>query len=370
MKLDVLISILGLLSAATSSLSLHPRADDPPLQIIIGAPGRVMSATLPATEGFEVKGNVSLPEARPSWLLYHPKNDVLYAADETSTSILHFKNTLPASEKLTPFDSKTTNFTNIGSSGVVHLTFNKDKTRMLGCSESWAENVLVKPQQAVLSPGDDFFAVNDPGADAIFFINANDADEFALMGRVNTTDCGPRHGVFHHVSRNSGMGYTVVCQTANQLWTYKLTYDDKMAIHADGLPTTTALGIGNSTLLNGTMPSEVILDSEGTHLYVSIQNAGGVEDNILLFSVNEDRSLVYEEIFGAGGRMPQMMSLSKDNKVLFVANLKGRLGLVAWERYPKDGRLIRRLTESQISYFTSEMDSGDGPRFIMEMSKD
>lgn len=128
--------------AAAASL---PRQAPAPTKLLIGARDQILVADFDGIE-FTIVANATEEGTNPSWLAFRDPN-LLYAVDELNAVTNLFEVTLPSppyhlrnkSADASQFDPASNTLTKVqaaegGSSGVVHLEFNLDKTRLVGSS--------------------------------------------------------------------------------------------------------------------------------------------------------------------------------------------------------------------------------------------
>lgn len=277
-----------------------------------------------------------------------------------------------------------------GSSGVVHLEFSQDGSRMVGAAygggsiDVWdvsggqlnlvktiaSEGELgpVKPNQAaphpheaVLDPSGRYFVVNDLGTDELLVIDSQD-DAFDLVDsvKVEPAGCGPRHGVFYPADAAEATHYIVVCELANLVNVYELSYG------ADALTFTEVQSV--STFESGTAPEgaaagEIVLSPSGTDLYVSNRLVGGASDTLAHFSVDAAELTLVSEV-PSGGVLPRMFSLGLDGTELFVGNQNGPIGVAAFD-INEDGSIAAEPKATlDVGLFGGE---GFGPPYIKQI---
>jgi 6-phosphogluconolactonase (cycloisomerase 2 family) len=257
----------------------------------------------------------------------------------------------------------------IGSSGVVFLEFNADKTRLVGASfgqgkiDIWdiSQNTLVlmkqlvsddalgpnavrqdapHPHQALLDNTGRFFVVNDLGTDTILVIDSLD-DQFEIVNRVRVSPdgCGPRHGAFFPVGAEVATHYFVLCELLNLVEVFELTYLEN-SINFVPVQVLSTFGQDFPPVnLTTSTAGEIAVSADNLDVYVSNRNTGNQTDSISHFrvvtSVDEGLiSLDFSDSISSGGQVPRMFSLSADQTTLFSTNQAGDLGLLALTRTP------------------------------------
>lgn len=378
-------------------------------KLLLGNTGHIYIADF-KDDKFSISLNQSVT-GDPSWMAFAEPNRV-YAVDEFGATLRLFildleKNTLELKAEQT------------GSAGVVHLEFNKDKTRLVGAGygagkiDVWnIENddlKLIKtidspgplgpdknrqatahPHQAVLDPSGRFFAVNDLGTDTILLLDSKD-DAFEVINRVPVSPggCGPRHGVFVPDDEDSDDGgrtkttathYVVVCEMASLAQVFSLDYD--------GSGGNISFAHVQSVSTYGDVPppsgqgaaAEVAISpgADGAYVYVSNRMTGAATDSITRFrfvvdgggggsecepaSSSSPDPLQYVDSTSTGGLSPRMFGLSSTPGVedtLFVGNVEGSVGLVAL--------VMDRGGARSVGQVTSHLFDGpsSGPQFVM-----
>lgn len=326
-------------------------------RILVGHPEKIYVADI--VEGFQF----SLERAVvgiPSWMVFsHP--NLLYAVDESSNNVKVFNIDLDNHEV-------TLRTIKRGSSGVVHLQFNKNHTRLIGSAygngtiDVWNSTdgrlELMKtipsqgqlgphkerqtsphPHQANLDPTGRFFVINDLGTDSIITIDSRD-DEFKV---VNTTPvlprgCGPRHGVFYPQNAFLATHYFVVCEISNQVLVYTVSYTQNV-LNFKQIQKISTFG-PDSPPVNATSAAAgaIVLAANNKDLYISNRQTGNSTDSISHFKIKSSNStslsLNFISSASTYGFSPRMMNFSEDDRYILIANQGGGFGLVALERQP------------------------------------
>ncbi|KAI2468990.1 putative isomerase YbhE [Annulohypoxylon bovei var. microspora] len=342
-------------SAAPTKRSCHGSSTT---KLIIGAPFQILTADFNGKE-FSITGNHTAAGTAPSWLLYRDP-DSLYAVDENANDLSLF--TLDTG--LSKFDlASSAN----GSSGVVFLEFNSDKTRMVGAAygngtvDVWDVSAadhnpkLLKtiaipgvpnpaqgahhPHQALLDPTGRFFVIPNLGGDTVLVLDSKD-DKFEFTGNATLpTGTGPRHGGF--VTSGGKTYYALACELSNKLFLFELAYTaDSIAFTQVQVQST----YGGTPPANATSAAagELQVAANMRDVYVSNRISGNATDSIAHFVLaTNGTGLEYRETVSTGGLRPRMFSLSTDaqQSMAFVANQGGDAGLAAFKRDPDSGAL-------------------------------
>lgn len=358
-----------------------------PSTVLLTTTGKILVATFDGSS-FTTTLNESITGA-PTWVEFVEPN-LLYAVDEWDVGLRVFN--LDVADDGSATLSEPIAEAN-GSSGVVHLEFSQDGSRLVGSAygggsvDVWdvsggqlnllktiaSEGELgpVKPNQAaphpheaVLDPSGRFFAVNDLGTDEILVIDSkDDAFNLATTVKVEPAGCGPRHGVFFPADGQEATHYILVCELANAVKVYELEY------RADDIAFTEVQSV--STFASGTAPSgaaagEIVLASSGEDLYVSNRLVGGASDTLAHFSVDTSSglALTLESEVPSGGVLPRMFSLSTDGSELFVGNQNGPAGVAVFD-VNEDGSLAAEPKATiDVGEFGGE---GFGPPYIKQI---
>ncbi|TLS22797.1 uncharacterized protein PpBr36_06229 [Pyricularia pennisetigena] len=416
-------SLYLLLSAAVGGAvagPLHTRQANNSIatrqKVIIGG-GSINKISIAQFDGakFNVLKSASLPvQGAPTWLAFKEPN-FIYSVNENGVELSLFTVDLNTNDiKFVKSAS--------GSAGVVHLEFNKDKTRMLGASfgkgtvDVWKlgangePELLGKPlatnstgatlgpnkarqeaphaHQSVLDNSGRFFFVNDLGLDTITIIDSKN-DNFKIVDSIKVTPgCGPRHGAFYPTTGDA-THYLVVCEMLNQVIVNKLNYAGNAGNAAkEGVPTVQAIQT-ISTFGEKTPPNpkavpgagSIAVAADGKSVYVSnrlsfdpdLKQKG--RDSITQFKAaisGETKNLVltFDNSVDSQGAVPRVISLGadKDQAVLFGTNQNAGNGLAAFQR-SKDSGKLSLIKGSEIDYavFATEENKdkpGFGPQFI------
>ncbi|KAL7796115.1 Lactonase, 7-bladed beta-propeller domain-containing protein [Trichoderma ceciliae] len=334
--------------------------------------------------------NSSFSNTNPSWLAFAEPN-LLYAVNDISTNTFLY-NIDVTGNAIRQVTNKQ------GSGGVVHLEFNKAKTRMLGAGygsgkiDVWnIENgglTLLKsiqstgqlgphpqqnaphPHQTVNDPTGRYFLVNDLGTDSILVIDSRN-DAFNIVNRVSVVPAGsgPRHGVFYPFGAARATHYFLLCEMGNVLISYKLNYTN----NGKGIEFTAAQVLDtfgpNNQKPAGAGAGELVLSPDNKDLYLSNRLTGQATDNIAHIKLIDNGAgnvtLLWIKSVSSGGTGPRMFSISNDGSSLFVTNQNGALGVAAISRNAKDGSLDTnfRGTISNSAFGQG----GQGPQYIKQI---
>ncbi|KAI6367831.1 hypothetical protein MCOR25_004796 [Pyricularia grisea] len=385
-------------------------------KVIIGG-GSINKISIAQFDGakFNILKSASLPvQGAPTWLAFKEPN-FLYSVNENGVELSLF--TVDTSTN----DIKFVKSVN-GSAGVVHLEFNKDKTRMVGASfgkgtvDVWklgadgSPELMGKPlatnstgatlgpnkarqdaphaHQSVLDNSGRFFFVNDLGLDTITIVDSKD-DKFKIADSIKVSPgCGPRHGAFYPATGNA-THYLLVCEMLNTVIVNKLNYTGNAGNKdKEGVPTVLPIQL-ISTFGEKSQPNskavpgagEIAVAADGKSVYVSnrlsfdpdLKQKG--RDSITQFKAaitGEANNLVltFDNSVDSQGAVPRMFSLSadKDQAVLFGTNQNAGNGVAAFQRCKDSGKLSL-IKGSEIDYAVFATDenkdkAGFGPQFI------
>lgn len=400
--LSLLCLAIGLASAqlysrsnTTSSTCTH--------KLLIGASGQLLGLDFNGTRFTgRANANNSEPGKSASWLTFKEPN-LLYAVNENTNATRLF-NYDPQTGALS---NETATFN--GSAGVVHLTFTADKKRLIGSSygqgqidiwDSSAENGMLKllkqiplegehgpdltsqtqlrAHQSLIDPTGRFLLVNDLGGDLLHIFDLS-SDTYRSPSAVKTTNkCGPRHGTFLQLDGGKqATHYLVVCEISNMLLLYSVSYADAVVgLTFKKIDTKSTFGLAfppaNATAARA---GELVVSKSG-RVYISNRLTGNDTDSISHFALeatsknDTTAQLVFKGQVSGGGIAPRMMSLSKDESIMFVTNVNGENGLVALKRDTVTGMLeekplaVMRNTEFAPGQPVGE---GFGPMFVTEI---
>ncbi|OBS28778.1 hypothetical protein FPOA_02714 [Fusarium poae] len=381
-------------SASASALPQFARSSYPapsasasssPARILLGNSGHIYVADFtPKTGKFEISINEEI-EGGNSWMAFAEPN-LLYAVDENSNELRLFNLNLKTNQ-LNLTTKKT------GSTGVVHLEFNSDKSRMVGAAygngtiDVWNTKdgglELIKtikspgklgpnkerqdtphPHQANLDPSGRYFAVNDLGTDSVVLIDSKN-DAFTAKNIPIEAGCGPRHGVFYPRGQDKATHYIIACELSNQALVYSVTYKaNTLALkHYQSISTygkdAPAKDIKKAAV------GEIILSPSNKDVYISNRLSGQKTDSIARFTIAECGTLTYAETVSSGGLLPRMMSFSLTAKHIFVGNQNGTNGLVALKR-GSDGKLVEKPVGSLPGSVFGE--ALFGPQYVQQIA--
>ncbi|CAM1509845.1 Fc.00g001800.m01.CDS01 [Cosmosporella sp. VM-42] len=374
------------MAATLSSASAipHYRTNASSGRVLLGNPGSIKIADY---DGSNFKFSLNqVVEGSPSWMALSSAN-TLFAVDENSSNLRLFNLDTAANTLVLKTQQ-------VGSAGVVHLEFNKQKTRMVGAAygtgkiDVWnIENnglKLIKtldsvgklgpgqdgrhPHQSLLDPSGRFFAVNDLGSDTIVLIDSkDDAFKISSTARLPTNGCGPRHGAFYPQGAAQATHYVVVCELANEVHLFSLAYTPD-TINFTPVQKLSTFGKDFPPATSGAAAGELILAPNNEDLYISNRVTGNSTDSIAHFKVNKAANgtvnLSFKHSTSTTGVNPRMISFSKDAGTIFVGNIKSGNGLAALTR-GADGILEDGSKGSlPVSAFGAE---GFGPQFVLQI---
>ncbi|KAH8178757.1 lactonase, 7-bladed beta-propeller domain-containing protein [Sarocladium implicatum] len=361
------------------------RQDSSPGRVLLSNNGHIYLANYDGSS-FDITLTGDDSGHSPSWLAFTEPN-LLYAVDEWSNTTRLFELDV-AGDKL---EKKTEA---LGSSGVVHLEFSKDRTRMVGAAygqgtiDIWDISsgglTLLKtlesdgelgpnkerqtaphPHQSLLDPSGRFFAVNDLGTDEILLIDSAD-DAFTVAGRAATPPgSGPRHGAFYPSDAEKATHYFVLCEITNIIVVYSLSYTDS-SIEFTKIQEISSFG-PDATPSGDAAAGELAL--VGDHVYISNRLTGGETDDISHFSItscsSDKKELKFVDSVSTGGKLPRMFSVSSSGKELLVGNQGGALGLVSIG-LNEDGSMKKDFAAKvEASVFGED---GFGPQFVQQIA--
>lgn len=326
-----------------------------PTNMLVGFPKHIAVADKMQGFPFSIDKEVT---GVPSWMALNYPN-LLYAVDESSNALTLFEINL-VSDEITAKSSKE------GSSGVVHLEFNADNTRLIGCAygngtiDIWNTTNgglgLIKtvpspgqpgldkerqasphPHQANLDPTGRFFVINDLGTDSMVVLDSND-DAFQIVNiiHISSQGCGPRHGVFYPQGAFRATHYILVCEISNKVLVYTVSYRENY-LDFTQIQSTSTFGPGLPPANSSSAAAgAIVLAADNRHLYVSNRQTGNSTDSVSHFQINHSNSTFLSlQFVGSAstyGISPRMMSFSHEDRYLLIANQAGGFGLVALER--------------------------------------
>lgn len=337
---------------ALTAASVHSRprgfSNTSSAQVLISAPGLIQVAQYDGT-GFTTTLNETVAGS-PSWVEFVEPNK-LFAVDETGTDLRIFNLDLGSGSP--SLSGPVTTAT--GSSGVVHLEFSKDMTRMVGAGygqgtvdiwdiedgglkllktiESPGEPGPVSPNQdsphphqSLLDPTGRFFVVNDLGTDELLLIDSAD-DAWVLASTTKTrAGCGPRHGAFYPQSDSEeATHYMVSCELSNQVLVYSLTYGDDAITFEEVQAVSTFV----DAIPEGAAAGELVLSPDSAHVYVSNRLTGAPSDTLAHYTVKDGKLSIVAET-PTGGVLPRMFSLDAKSSRIFLGNQAGPDGAAAF----------------------------------------
>ncbi|EKJ73328.1 hypothetical protein NXS19_003394 [Fusarium pseudograminearum] len=378
-------SAFALPQFARSSYPAPSASATSPARILLGNPGHIYVADFtPKTGKFEISINETI-EGGNSWMAF-AKPNLLYAVDENSNELRLFNLDLKTNQ-LNLTTKKT------ASTGVVHLEFNSDKSRMVGAAygngtiDVWNTKEggleLIKtikspgklgpnkerqdashPHQANLDPSGRYFAVNDLGTDSVVLIDSKN-DAFTDKNIPIEAGCGPRHGVFYPRGQDKATHYIIACELSNRALVYSVTYEANTLAFKHYQSISTYGKDAPAKDIKKAAVGEIILAPNNKDVYISNRLSGQKTDSIARFTIAECGTLTYAETVSSGGLLPRMMSFSLTAKHIFVGNQDGTNGLVALKR-GSDGKLVEKPVGSLPGSVFGEPQFG--PQYVQQIA--
>lgn len=356
---------LRVTSTTAASATATATNNTPVRHLLVGASGQLVGYDYDSSSfRSNPLANQSLPGVGVVYLAWKEPN-ILYAVDENSKALRQFyycNETGTLSPQIASYN---------GSAGVVHLAFNKDKSRLVGSSYSegaidiWqsvpsgmlnlmkqiklqgtpgpnnVSQTQLRAHQSVLDPSGRFFVVNDLGGDKVHVLDSQD-DAWKITDSIAVTPpgSGPRHGIFLSIKGGSqATHYVLVSELANTLTLFEVDYSRNDTLGLKQVQTVSTFG--PSERLNSTTAraGDIIVSRAGpARIYVTNRLSGNETDSISMFAVevatasNRTADLVWKSSISTGGRAPRKINFSKgDQKVVFVANTNGTAGLAAFD---------------------------------------
>ncbi|KAI1085398.1 putative isomerase YbhE [Whalleya microplaca] len=385
---------LGLASAMPSKM---PRQNTPEShKLVIGTPAQVLTADFDGSK-FSITGNHTVAGESPSWLLYKDPN-LLYSVNENGIDT----NLLQLDDKKQVGSAGPVKSAN-GSSGVVFLEFNKDKTRMVGAaygngtidvfdvsgdslkekpiksitipgepSKATDQQAAHHPHQALLDPTGRFFVVPDLGGDIVFVVDSQD-DKYEIVGNytLKTRGAGPRHGGF--ITTGNATYYVLACEISSDLMLFKLDYPGN-TINFNFLAKQKTYGADAPPAnLTSAAAGELVVASNNRDVYVSNRLTGNATGDSIAHFTFAGGALTYHHTVPSSGIQPRMFSLSADDdqSLLFVANQGGDSGLVVLQRCSESGTLdptpLATMANKDIIAPQLAAQQYMGPTFVKEL---
>ncbi|CAJ2510669.1 Uu.00g062940.m01.CDS01 [Anthostomella pinea] len=217
-----------------------------------------------------------------------------------------------------------------------------------------------QPHQALLDPTGRFWAVPSRVTDTVSILDSSD-DSFRIVTsfKAPIPGSGPHHAVF--VKNDAGTKAThivVLCELKNLLEVFAVDYrDDILAfshiqrckdVARSPLPADKLKLYQNKHFLGA--PSAIVIATNQRDIYVSNRFDSTEEDNISRFEVKRHPTrktrLRYRESVSSRGIGLRMLSLSKDEKVMFGCNENSGRGILAHSR--GDDRKLSLIPGSEV----------------------
>ena len=364
-----------------------------PEKLLISGPGHILLADyLASTQKITILLDQNVT-GLPSWTAFVPPS-LLYAVDEDSSTTRTFNVDLSANTITPGIQAQ-------GSSGVVHLLFNWDQTRMVGAAygsgkvDIWntekggltliktlisndtlgPNQVSAHPHESVLDPTGRFFVVNDLGTDHLLVIDSQD-DKWDFVNHVQVTPAGagPRHGAFYPAGTARATHYLVACELKSLINVYELQYTGS-SINFSLIQSVSTYGPHNPPADPSTAAAaELVLN--GDDVYVSNRLTGNATDSIAHFKIVKDSptapgssgrvtGVAFQDTVSSGGILPRMFSISTDKQNLFVGNQAGEEGIVVLG-IGKAGKLEPAKASVANTVFGTQPTTG--PEFVKQIA--
>ncbi|KAI6085537.1 putative isomerase YbhE [Hypoxylon rubiginosum] len=381
------LTTLLAIGTAVAMPSVKPRQSSSIHKLLIGTPFQILTGTFDGSK-FAITGNHTAAGTAPSWMLY--KSPALfYAVNENANDTSLF--TLDCGTGNPTFKSAAN-----GSSGVVFLEFNSDKTRMVGAAygsgmiDVWdvsaqdgslklLKNIVVPgepnpaqgahhPHQALLDPTGRYFVIPDLGGDSVHVLDSKD-DKYEITNTISLpVGSGPRHGGF--ITDGDTHYYALATELSSELYLFELKYDDdklnltqvqKQSTYGAAFPPANATSAA---------AGELVVASNNRDVYVSNRLSGNETDSIAHFTYSGAKLDFYDSV-SSGGILPRMFSLSTDEKLVFVANQAGDAALAAFKRTEDSGELdptpVATLPQESLVAPALAATPSMGPQFVLEI---
>lgn len=383
-----ILTTLLTLGTAVAMPPVKARQSTSTHKLVVGTPFQILTAVFDGSK-FSITGNHTTAGSAPSWLLYKNPN-LLYAVNENANDTSLF--TLDCGTGNPTFKSAAN-----GSSGVVFLEFNSDKTRMVGAAygsgmiDVWdvsaadgslklLKNIVVPgepnpaqgahhPHQALLDPTGRFFVIPDLGGDSVLVLDSKD-DAYEIINTITLpVGTGPRHGGF--ITDGDAHYYALATELSNELYLFALQYaGDKLNLTEVQRQSTYGPGFPPANA-SAAAAGELVVASNNRDVYVSNRLSGNETDSIAHFTFSSGGKLDFSDTVSSGGVLPRMFSLSADEKLVFVANQAGDAGLVALRRAEDFGALdptpVATMAQESLVAPALAATPSMGPQFVREI---
>lgn len=382
------LSTAALAVTTASALPSYPimaRQTDSTGRVLLSNSGKIYLADYTGSS-FDITMTEDDAGHAATWMAYAQPN-LLYAVDENGNLTRVFELDVAGNELAKKAEE-------VGSTGVVHLEFSKDRTRMVGAAygegtiDVWdisngglslmktikseddlgpdeIRQAAAHPHQSVLDPSGRFFAVNDLGTDHILIIDsANDAFKVINSVAVAPAGAGPRHGAFYPSTADKATHYMVLCEIKNIIVVYELSYTDT-SIEFNQIQEISSFDPAFSPA-EGAAAGELAIIGE--HVYISNRITGADTDDITHFRISMcsgKLELSFSDSVSTGGLRPRMFSAASSGAELLVGNQDGALGLVAIG-IKEDGALETTFRASVEASVFGE--AGFGPAFVQQIA--
>ncbi|KAK7219352.1 hypothetical protein V2G26_007355 [Clonostachys chloroleuca] len=349
-------------------------------QVLMTTTGNVFLANYDGSK-FDITLKADVTGA-PTWVQYIEPNK-LFAVNENGNDLHILNLECGSTYSLTPAINAT------GSSGVVHLGFNKDNTRLVsaaygnGTVDVWDISSdrlkLIKtipapgnsgprspnqdtshPHQANLDPSGRYFAINDLGFDNIMILDTQD-DKYDIIQNIPTkAGCGPRHGVWYPSNTNKATHYIVICEISNEIIVNQISYSAAgVTVHQSQIISSFISG----TAPKGAAAGGIVLHPNQKDLYITNRLTGGKSDTLAHFRIDGGFLTSIKEN-PTSGVLPRMLSISKSGKEIFLGNQDGPAAAVAFG-INEDGSIDATPKATlDLSVFGEK---GSGPPYIAEI---
>ncbi|KAL7626095.1 hypothetical protein AAE478_002865 [Parahypoxylon ruwenzoriense] len=387
------------MASATPTMMARNDTSAPELKkLVVGTPFQILIANFDGSK-FSITGNHTASGTGPSWMLFKEPN-LLYAVNENANDTSLFALSACSND---PVLASAAN----GSSGVVFLEFNSDKTRMIGTAygsgmiDVWdvsapdgsmklMKSVVVPgapnpaqgahhPHQALLDPTGRFFVIPNLGGDTVLVLDS-EADRYEITSNATLpTGTGPRHGGF--ITSGETHYYALASELSNELFLFELAYVDDR-IEFTEVQKQSTYGAVPPANASSAAAAELVVARNQRDVYVSNRISGNETDSIAHFTFKKDASsssasgaasLDFADTVSTGGLRPRMFSLSNDEQqtLAFVANQGGDAGLAAFRRCPDTGALDPTpvATMPNTALVAPELAATDlmGPQFVLQI---
>lgn len=285
-----------------------------------------------------------------------------------------------------------------GSTGVNHMTYNKNSTRLLASSD-WGVDIWDSSApdgslkllgsftpddnstehyitQVVPDPSGRIYVVSDRRANSLIILSAVDDNDIKSLGTIAIPDsCGPRRGAFYAADGQNTTRYFALCQVTKELLSFEVDLSAGTFKLLQRLQTSVGTNGDKRSVADLLLQtnSDRSADLYVTNTFVSKDNGNDTIAHFRLPAPKDDGSTVpgdltditADRIVSSGGVNPNSICVDADGQYLIVGNRqKGPAAIAFLKRDTETGALSKEAEATLDFKQLTKGTTGFGPSFV------